>query len=982
MNFPSPGKGIPTATQRPISKAVLSPTIAPDSPSLITTAVAYRNAGKYDKAIAILRPLANDGDTRANFEIGYAYLHGLGVRQSYEWAITYFKNAADKGCGEASWHLGFLSQFGLGVSRDHLAALVYYKLATDAGYSKAHVNIGHLLVHSGSVLPDPKLALEHYMLAEESKNVEALYACAHIYKSGSGSGSGTRKNTLDANQQTANQFFGSAQRLEKAAKSHCVVQILGADHPAQKELESAFEEFESLTEKRDQLNEGLKGNRETLDITKGIMNRIQRKHQEALATFMRYADTPRGQCELGVMYHFGYGVPQDYQVAKAYYLQASKGGCAEAMFYLAHLYHYGLGGEKDMQQATFWYQQASVGELDATSLRYLGVVRLRGSPELKDISEAQRCLNAAHDKGDPTAMQELANYYQENGATPLALECYEKAALVEGDGGKSAFAFALFLIKHYPNDSRIPAFFKQAQNAGHPDALAALETWEQKATAEKAYSDGDYETAFPLFCALKDKGDLQSMHRLGVMYMKGQWVEQNFSMAMMYFNQAQEHGYVLVEEGLMQAKAGYVKEQLAIGEHALVHGEYDKAITAYQQLADLGHSESSFQLGVIHIEGLGVPQSDVKALKHFKQARDNGHLTAMGEFKTRILKAAEPALDPNTKPQQRDFKAAHVKYSLLAKAGIAEGALNLGVMYRDGLGVEQSDRQAIVFFKQAAAMGDSSAENHLEKLKESIFYKASAALASSSDERAFANYTIGAEELNDPKAYYQMAVMGRHGFVTKSFSEIEHYYRMADGHGHDTAMLELAEFWAEKTGGISIGFSIGASPRDSKKALECYLALAQRDLKGSISRYDIAMRIEELDPDHPQIPDVLKRAYRQDNDKVKVSSALEKWYRDRVGTFLKNLTYQQDAGHWAQVRKSHEADRAQQEVTSKRNSTATNPQPAGTKNVQQVTPPARPQKEVDQKQDTPPTAPLAQKREIPKRDPEVMRELQERYDDL
>lgn len=52
--------------------------------------------------------------------------------------------------------------------------------------------------------------------------------------------------------------------------------------------------------------------------------------------------------------------------------------------------------------------------------------------------------------------------------------------------------------------------------------------------------------------------------------------------------------------------------------------------------------------------------------------------------------------------EQRDYKTALYFLSFFAASGDARAQYNLAIMYRDGLGVEQNDVQALSFFIQAA----------------------------------------------------------------------------------------------------------------------------------------------------------------------------------------------------------------------------------------------------------------------------------------
>jgi TPR repeat protein len=69
---------------------------------------------------------------------------------------------------------------------------------------------------------------------------------------------------------------------------------------------------------------------------------------------------------IGVLYHNGKGVQQDYQQARQWYEKAVAAGDAAAMTYIGVLYHNGNGVDRDYKQARHWYEKAATaGNADA-----------------------------------------------------------------------------------------------------------------------------------------------------------------------------------------------------------------------------------------------------------------------------------------------------------------------------------------------------------------------------------------------------------------------------------------------------------------------------------------------------------------------------------------------------------------------------------------------------------------------------------------
>ena len=68
--------------------------------------------------------------------------------------------------------------------------------------------------------------------------------------------------------------------------------------------------------------------------------------------------------------------------------------------------------------------------------------------------------------------------------------------------------------------------------------------------------------------------------------------------------------------------------------------------------------------------------------------------------------------------ERKDYNTAHTLTSLLAKQGVAEAQYNLGLMYQDGLGVNQDYETAVKWFQLSAEQGYPSAQFNLGKMYE------------------------------------------------------------------------------------------------------------------------------------------------------------------------------------------------------------------------------------------------------------------------
>ena len=74
----------------------------------------------------------------------------------------------------------------------------------------------------------------------------------------------------------------------------------------------------------------------------------------------------RGMNSLGVMYHYGLGVPRDYKLAMKWYRKSAEQGNASAMSGLGDMYYEGLGVRSNVKLAMRWYRRSvEHGDSDA-----------------------------------------------------------------------------------------------------------------------------------------------------------------------------------------------------------------------------------------------------------------------------------------------------------------------------------------------------------------------------------------------------------------------------------------------------------------------------------------------------------------------------------------------------------------------------------------------------------------------------------------
>ena len=131
----------------------------------IDEGVAVYNRGDYATALQELRPLAEQGEARAQVMLGYMYANGRGVPQDYAEATRWYRASAEQGNGGAQNNLGVLYEFGRGVPQDYAEAVKWYRKAAEQGIALAQSNLGSMYYKGWGVPQDYLLAHMWFNLA-------------------------------------------------------------------------------------------------------------------------------------------------------------------------------------------------------------------------------------------------------------------------------------------------------------------------------------------------------------------------------------------------------------------------------------------------------------------------------------------------------------------------------------------------------------------------------------------------------------------------------------------------------------------------------------------------------------------------------------------------------------------------------------------------------------------------------------------------
>ena len=126
---------------------------------------AYKR-GDYASALKEWRPLAEQGNTLAQYQLAWMYSHGEGVPQDYTEAAKWVRLVAEKGSDQAQHNLGVHYRLGQGVTQNYAEAMKWYRLAAEQGNTDAMYSLGYMYFSGEGVT-------QHYVQAHKWYNLAA-----------------------------------------------------------------------------------------------------------------------------------------------------------------------------------------------------------------------------------------------------------------------------------------------------------------------------------------------------------------------------------------------------------------------------------------------------------------------------------------------------------------------------------------------------------------------------------------------------------------------------------------------------------------------------------------------------------------------------------------------------------------------------------------------------------------------------------------
>ncbi|MFA5122186.1 trypsin-like peptidase domain-containing protein [Zavarzinia sp.] len=303
--------------------------------------------GDYRQAYDIWLPLADGGDSDAQFGVGVILDNGQGVTENDTEAAKWYRLAAERGNSDAQFNLALLYDSGKGIEVNKTEAAYWYRKAATSGHVGAQYNIALMYENGDGIDRDPVQAAFWYQKAAEQGHAKAQNNLGVLYDKGVG----VTENKVEAARWYA---AAAAQGFARAEFNLGVMYDFGTGVP--------------------------------LDDTKAAY--WYRKAAEQ--------GDAEAQFNLALMLDAGEGVTIDKAEASVWYRKAAEQGNAAAQNNLGVLLESGDGVARAPSEAGYWYEKAAL-QGNTSAMRNLAALFRDGQGVPQDLIEAYKWLSIAID---------------------------------------------------------------------------------------------------------------------------------------------------------------------------------------------------------------------------------------------------------------------------------------------------------------------------------------------------------------------------------------------------------------------------------------------------------------------------------------------------------------------------------------------------------------------------------------------------------
>ena len=338
LNFALPSEWIDALPQRGKSTEELTQ-IQSKSGAAVQQGIRAALSGDYAMALAILGPLAEQGDARAQFQMGVMCSNGQGIPQDSAKALYWYHLAAAQDLAAAQYNIGVMYGAGKGVPQDEAKAIEWYSKPAAQELAEAQYNIGLTYLQGRpGIKSDYVKAFYWFSKAAAQGKADAQLGLGAIYDGGLG---------------IAKNYAHAAEWFRRAAE------------------------------------QGLAGAQALLGSSYEYGRGVPQSYHKAFDWYNKAAAQGNDIAEtnLGSLYGAGRGVPQDNTKAAYWYGKAAEQGMVVAQASLGARYAAGIGVPQDFVLSIKWLILAQAGGDEDSRKLLIDIEQISPSAQ---VAEAQR----------------------------------------------------------------------------------------------------------------------------------------------------------------------------------------------------------------------------------------------------------------------------------------------------------------------------------------------------------------------------------------------------------------------------------------------------------------------------------------------------------------------------------------------------------------------------------------------------------------
>ena len=351
--------------------------------------------------IEALHISAEQGDAKAQNNLGSAYYNGQNVQQDYGEAVKWWRRAGWQGVAEAQNSLGNAYYNGEGVPKNYAGAVQWWRQAAKQGHAEAQFSLGRAYAKGEWVPQNVTEAVRWYWLAAEQGLAQAQFALGSAY-------------ILMQNHDEAAKWYRFA-----AEQGYAQGQF-GLGYAYSLGLGVPQDHSEAVRWYRLAAEQGLDEGQFLLGYAYANGEGVKQDYGEAVRWYRLAAEQghSRAQYRLGTAYYSGNGVMLDHGEAVWWFRLAAEQGLAHAQYKLGDAYERGEGVRQNYGEAVRWFQLAA-NQGNVRAQHRLGVAYYSGKGVSLDYGEAVRWMRLAAEQGHVEAQFGLGLAYFAGNGVPL-----------------------------------------------------------------------------------------------------------------------------------------------------------------------------------------------------------------------------------------------------------------------------------------------------------------------------------------------------------------------------------------------------------------------------------------------------------------------------------------------------------------------------------------------------------------------------------